>query len=569
MNTVQRCVPRSYQWLMFAGLPAMCLIGLLAAGCGRGEDQPQPAKDQSAKGQPGKGQPGKGQQGKGQQGKGRGKGKSAEAVKKAQQPPPKGLLVGHPSGLRSQLAVNVSVDYKGGRVRTNQWGMRDKDYQLTPPPATRRIAVLGPAHVFGAGVNEGETFEQLVEDRLNREVSPRSGLKFEFLNFAVPNYTLIQQSIILSNGRVGEFQPDVVMIISPFAELRPIADYVSRELQGGRGLLAPVDQVVRKAGVTADMPQAEALKKLVPYSEDLAQWALTQASAEIRRMGALPVYAIIPMPTQRNTQFKESRQLLKLAQASGFVTVDLADVFKTADTSKLALSEADRQPNAEGHKMIAGRLYDGLTKMPAVLAADSAEGAKKKATARAAWNRDLLARKKTAETGAAKSATPVKPAAGLPIEGWTVEAPDGGLANLESSRKDNWMRVTISRLPKSSSARIKLRRTSVPITSGQRYVLSLWIKADANRPVGCGVVEGVAPWGPLGESTSIQATSWWQEFSCAFTATGTKKDAQILLDLGTNSTALELSKIQLKNQSTGQVVLSTDPAWRGPGRSPK
>ena len=131
------------------------------------------------------------------------------------------------------------------------------------------------------------------------------------------------------------------------------------------------------------------------------------------------------------------------------------------------------------------------------------------------------------------------------------------------------MRVTISRVPKSSSARVKLRRAAVPITSGQRYVLSLWIKADANRPVGCGVAEGVAPWGPLGESTTLQATTWWQEFSCAFTATGTKKDAQILLDLGANGTALELSKIQLKNQSTGQVVMSTDPAWRGPAGPPK
>lgn len=561
MNPVQHSVPR-YQRLMFAGLclPAMVLtVGLLAGGCGRDEGTPQPAKDESAKGQPAKGQPAKGRGGRG---------KASETAKKAQQPPPKGLLTGRDNGLRSQLGVNVTTEFKGGRLRTNQWGMRDKDYQLTPPSATRRIAVLGTTHVFGAGVHDGETFEQLVEDRLNREVSPRSGLKFEFLNFAVPNYTLMQHAIILSSGRVGDFQPDVVMIVGHLAELRSITEYVWRELQAGRGFPPPADQFVKKAGVTRDMPQADAVRRLTPYSEDLAEWALAQASADIRRMGAEPVYVLIPVPAKRtaNAQ-KESGLLLSFAKAAGFLTLDLLNVYQGSDVTKLQLSATDRQPNAEGHRVIAGRLFDGLTKMPAVLAADSAEAAKKKAAARAAWSRDLLARKKAAETKSAKADKPA--AAPVPIEGWAVEAPDGGLANLESSRKDNWMRVTISRPPKSSSSRVKLRKSAVPITSGQRYVLSLWIKADANRPVGCGVAEGVAPWGPLGESTALQVATWWQEFSCAFTATGTKKDAHIVLDLGANNTAVELSNIQLKNQSTGQVVFSTDPAWRPSGRSPK
>ena len=565
MNPVQHWVARSYQRLMFAGLclPAMCVIGLMAGSCGRDEGKPQPAKQESAKQDSAKGQPAKG----------RGRGKGSEA-KKAQQPPPKGLLTSQDNGLRNQLGVNVTTEYKGGRLRTNQWGMRDKDYQLTPPPATRRIAVLGTSHVFGAGVHDGETFEQLVEDRLNREVSPRSGLKFEFLNFAVPNYTLMQHSLILSNGRVGDFQPDVVMIVGHLAELRTIPEYVWRELQAGRSVQAPADQVVKKAGVTGEMAQADAVKRLTPYSEDLAAWALKQAAADIRRMGAEPLYALIPAPGKwtANSQ-KEARLLLSLAQAAGFLTLDLknvyqgADIKQSSDLTKLQLSATDRQPNAEGHRIIAGRLYAGLTKMPAVLAADSPETAKKRAAARATWSRDLAARKKAEETRSAKAAKPA--VARAPIEGWAVEAPDGGLANLESSRQDNWMRVTISRLPKSPSSRIKLRRASVPITSGQRYVLSLWIKADANRPVGCGVAEGVAPWAPLGESTTLQAVTWWQEFSCAFTATGTKKDAQIFIDLGSNNTALEFTNIQLKNQSTGQVVMSTDPAWRGPGRSSK
>ena len=566
MNPVHHRMPRQYQRFLFAGL-SLSAVGLVAGlatgGCRRDEGKVPPAQGQA-------GSPAKREAGKASAAKG---GQDAEAAKKARQPPPKGLLVVQDNSLRNQLATNVTTEYKGGRVRTNQWGMRDKDYQMTPPAGTRRIAVLGPSHVFGAGVNDGETFEQLVEDRLNREVSPRSGLKFEFLNFAVPNYSLMQQSIVLANGRVGEFQPDVVMIVSHLSELRTIADNMFRELQAGRSFPAPVDQMVRKAGVTAGMPQAEALKKLIPYSEDVAEWALAQAAAEIRRIGAEPLYAMIPLPAKRNANTqKESRLLLSFAQAAGFLTLDLLNVYKGttgADIVKMALSANDRQPNAEGHRMIARGLFDGLTKMPAVLAADSPERAKKKATVRAEWNRELPARKKAAEANAAKLAKTAKPAApAVPIEGWTVEAPDGGQANLESSRKDDWMRVSISRVPKSASSQVRLRKAPVPIVSGRPYVLSLWLKADSTRPVGCRVAKAAAPFGLLGPATELQVDTWWQEFSCSFTATGSDANAQIFLNLGNSNTALELSKIQLKDVSTGEVVMSTDPAWRRSARTP-
>ena len=554
---------------MAAGVALTLILALVAGACNKAESE---APSEKGKGRAAKGgqDKGKGEKGKGEKGKGgAAKNRPSKEEQEAQRKQIGNVLVPDKTGLRNQLAPNATTEYKGARLSTNQWGMRDKDYQLTPPPGTKRIAILGSAQVFGGGVKDGETFEQLVEDRLNREVSPRSGLKFEVLNFGVVNYTLMQQAIILSNGRVGVFQPDAVMIVGHQGDLRAISDYVWRELQAGRNLPAPVDQVVRKAAVTRDMEQPAALKKLLPFAEDLAALALKDAAAEIRRMGAEPVFAIIPTPARRIAQ-KEFQLLIELAKAAGFAVLNLTDVFTKADFAKLVLGKTDPQPNAEGHKVIAGRLYDGLTRMPAVLAADSEATAKRKTAARAAWNRELPARKKAAEDSAAKLAKADKPSVPpVPIEGWTVEAPDGGAATLESSRKDNWLRISISRLPKSSSSTIKVRKAPVAITSGQRYVLTLWLKAEANRPVGCRVADGAAPGGPLGESTELKAVTWWQEFSCTFTATGTKKDAQILLDLGANQTALELSNIQLKNLTTGQVVYSTDPAWRGPARAPK
>ena len=44
---------------------------------------------------------------------------------------------------------------------TNRWGMRDRDYAAAKPRGTLRIAMLGPSHVMGNGVADGETFEAL------------------------------------------------------------------------------------------------------------------------------------------------------------------------------------------------------------------------------------------------------------------------------------------------------------------------------------------------------------------------------------------------------------------------
>lgn len=66
---------------------------------------------------------------------------------------------------------------------TNSWGMRDKEYALEKPEDTLRIAIYGASHVMGNGTSDGETFEQVVEDRLQREFKCERYQRFEILNF--------------------------------------------------------------------------------------------------------------------------------------------------------------------------------------------------------------------------------------------------------------------------------------------------------------------------------------------------------------------------------------------------
>ena len=119
------------------------------------------------------------------------------------------------------------------------------------------------------------------------------------------------------------------------------------------------------------------------------------------------------------------------------------------------------------------------------------------------------------------------------------------------------MRVTIANVSQLQGWQVKLLQAPVPITSRHRYVLNFWMKADAPRPVGCGVTQNVAPWTLLGEYTTVQATAWWQEFTCPFTTTETSTNARIFLDLGASNVGVELSGVELRNLSTGEVVIAT------------
>src|SRR5437762_1773797 len=73
--------------------------------------------------------------------------------------------------LGSQLRPSSVVFLAANRApaRINAWGMRDREYALTPALGTVRLAVLGPSFSVGSGVGDDETFDNVLEDRLNRQ----------------------------------------------------------------------------------------------------------------------------------------------------------------------------------------------------------------------------------------------------------------------------------------------------------------------------------------------------------------------------------------------------------------
>jgi hypothetical protein len=99
--------------------------------------------------------------------------------------------------LITELVPSTTINLNGAKLTTNRWGMRDRDYEMTPPPNTYRVALTGPSFVMGLGVNDGEDFGWLLEEHLNGENTGSPYAGYEILNFAVPGYSPIQNLMTL------------------------------------------------------------------------------------------------------------------------------------------------------------------------------------------------------------------------------------------------------------------------------------------------------------------------------------------------------------------------------------
>ena len=277
-----------------------------------------------------------------------------------------GVVRQRPDELQTEMVPDFKGDVSGAPFATNRWGMRDRDYEPVAPPGTWRIAVLGQSYVAGAGVADDQTFENLVERALQSDTTlPRRNR--EVLNFAVVGYSLPQQLLLLQRGRLAPFSPQVLLLVGHPIDLLFTTRWVQFETVEGREVADDfVAKRVRAAGLRQDMALSEMQKRIGPYRADIVRWALQGIVTEAKKAGMIPVFAFIPTPHVRYGE-EDVATLQRLVRETGFEVIDLADVYDGHDPKTLIVSESDRHPNAEGHRIIAERLTAALRARPHLL----------------------------------------------------------------------------------------------------------------------------------------------------------------------------------------------------------
>src|SRR4030095_9956372 len=107
--------------------------------------------------------------------------------------------------------------------------MRNRDNDSIRPPNTDRIVLLGGSHDQGNGVKVDETYENVVEDRLNRELPDSHYSRYEILNMSVGMSGLFQRLLRLEEQGF-QFKPDAVILSVAAADKQFLFRHLSRAL---------------------------------------------------------------------------------------------------------------------------------------------------------------------------------------------------------------------------------------------------------------------------------------------------------------------------------------------------
>jgi D-alanyl-lipoteichoic acid acyltransferase DltB (MBOAT superfamily) len=267
--------------------------------------------------------------------------------------------------LHDELRPSIATLFHGAPLHTNRWGMRDKDYQLKPSVGTCRIALLGSSPEMGSGVSDNQTWEAILEDRLNRENDRKKVSQYEILNFSVGGYSALERLRVLET-KIFPFNPDILFYVGHPTDRRTLLHHLAEKVIWGTEIpYGYLKQVAHESGIEGEKNVTAATRDLSGRGNDIVLWLYRQIVELCHQHSTVPVYIFLLNLSDVRTD--ESPDHLRLAKEAGFLMVDLSYLYEGKDKASLRLSELDRHPNPAAHRLIADRLYDELKRNPALL----------------------------------------------------------------------------------------------------------------------------------------------------------------------------------------------------------
>jgi hypothetical protein len=266
---------------------------------------------------------------------------------------------------------------------TNSQGMRDKEYAIEKPDATLRVALMGPSTSAGWGVSDSQTYEQLVEDRLNLQFRCPAYSRFEILNFSVPGYSLPQELALLEH-RGLKFSPDIVImtvsrwtfftadylshmanesIVIPYKPIEALLDQAG--LRDGNGGDVPIPfyswrRIAKHVGINSRIPNGESFARGFTVAAKVNEWTIHRFGEVTLQHGAMPILMALDLPVDDKAHAVAA---LQMVHQSGLAVINTFDVYPKVSRRAYWVGRSDAHPNAAGHRLIADKLYEELVPM--------------------------------------------------------------------------------------------------------------------------------------------------------------------------------------------------------------
>ncbi len=179
---------------------------------------------------------------------------------------------------------------------------------------------------------------------------------------AVGGYGMVQK-LMVAQDRIGPFDPDMVLLtVYSSEEIRTIThmvNIVSSEIPIPFPFL---QQIVERAGVTADMDPEEIRSRLEPFGAEIVDWTFRGFADLSRERGYKMIAVFIPAvrDVADGTRQNEVELLWKMAGQAGLDRLDLADVYSGHDLSDIELAPWDQHLGVFGNELVGERIYSEL-----------------------------------------------------------------------------------------------------------------------------------------------------------------------------------------------------------------
>jgi len=268
--------------------------------------------------------------------------------------------------------------------RMSQLGIRDREYNVTPPTGVLRIPVFGDSFVLGEGVPIEKTLT-------NQTLQILGPTKFELMNMgssgwnthrelqsleaAVPHFHA-KRAIVVFTANDVEITPELESRQGYINDLINIRDEHLDKHQEKAWYNGP-SRLVRFVGSSLEMrlignETIQWYKDM--YDERYNQANLMRFTSYLHRMGARTdckiAFVLYPLMEGLEGEYPLAEVHAKVAQmakTAGMPVLDLAPAFKGQRTKDLWVHDSDHHPNGKGQAIAAKALAEWLRSLPGFL----------------------------------------------------------------------------------------------------------------------------------------------------------------------------------------------------------
>jgi len=261
------------------------------------------------------------------------------------------------SKLKLELIPNSEVIWEGYNVKLprnttikiNSQGFRDKEYTVNKPENTVRILALGDSFTFGSGVENNETWTEILEEKLNSNLKR----KYEVLNFAIPSYGT-ENEVELFKVKGIKYDPDIVIIGHTFDDIYNFTRMDELEIEIATRYNNSKDQIVQIQISEECYKRLDEEFKSMDFQE--AFLTIENPLKDLAHVYNKTVIIVSLTLYPLQPAYKDS--LVDVSKQFNWHFIDMWPIYSKYDRRTLCVHPIDKHPNPLAHKIIATAIFN-------------------------------------------------------------------------------------------------------------------------------------------------------------------------------------------------------------------